>query len=447
VLATEGTDSLGSAILPGGGARSGALSARQGKQTNEKGKHMKIQSKSMMKTKRFHPGSKNPGIRKMAGTVSAAALMLGASQAATVGFNFQVNYCYAAAYSGAVVTASAFGIGPASWESLSPMDTGYGCPPGYYTLSETINTTSSGGGLNPLPNGSVTVTWSAYTANTSALFGGYQLSPPNYSISVYDGYSQLNNYLQPGNEQVYWGFLRDGVNFGPGSTDGNNDQPGYVIDITGLKSLFPHTPFAVELIASSDSMQYLANAFIIDATAHNVQSVNYPSTPPVLDVGVPPFIPTPWVRGIGGGLSTASDALNTDHLQIIGNRAAHGGNKATGFSYNFASTIAGFIITDKPVVSMSPQSVTAFSTDSVTLSGYAVGVPPLSYQWYKNGAPIYGANDASYTFRANPWDAGNYTLVVGNRYGQATSDPSAVTINPPPTGHKPAKVISNPYLM
>jgi hypothetical protein len=166
-----------------------------------------------------------------------------------------------------------------------------------------------------------------------------------------------------------------------------------------------------------------------------------------LDVGVPPFIPTPWVRGIGGGLSTASDSLNTDHLQIIGNRAAHGGNKATGFSYNFASTIAGFIITDKPVVSMSPQSVTAFSTDSVTLSGYAVGVPPLSYQWYKNGAPIYGANDASYTFRANPWDAGNYTLVVGNRYGQATSDPSAVTINPPPTGHKPAKVISNPYLM
>ena len=403
---------------------------------------MKIQGKSMMKTKRFHTGPKNTSIRKMAGTVSAAALMLGASHAATVGFNFQVNYCYSAAYSGAVVTASAFGIGPGSWESLSPMDTGYACTPGYYTLSETINTASSGGGLNPLPNGSVTVTWSAATANASALFGGYQLSPPNYSISPHTGFFNVYNYLQPGNEQVYWGFLRDGVNFGPGSSGGDNDQPGYVIDITGLKSLFPHTPFAVELIASSDSMQYLANAFIIDATAHCIQSVYYPGTPPVFDID-----DTPWVRGIGGGLSTASDALNTDHLQIIGNRAAHGGDKTRGHSYNFASTIAGFIITDKPVISMSPQSVTAFSTDTVTLSGYAVGVPPLSYQWYKDGKPIHGADDACYTFRASSMDAGNYTLVVRNRYGTATSDASAVAINPAPTGHKPARVISNPYLM
>ena len=36
---------------------------------------------------------------KMAGTVSAAALMLGVSHAATVGFNFQANYCSAASYS------------------------------------------------------------------------------------------------------------------------------------------------------------------------------------------------------------------------------------------------------------------------------------------------------------------------------------------------------------
>jgi hypothetical protein len=128
--------------------------------------------------------------------------------------------------------------------------------------------------------------------------------------------------------EVYANFLRDGVNFAPQQT-GNS----YSIDITGLKTLFTNTPFAVQLVASSDSMQYLTNAFIIDATANTTQSVVYPSTPPVHDQG-----DTTWIRGHGGGLSTASGPLNTTHLKIMGNQAAHGGDKVTG--YNFASTIS-----------------------------------------------------------------------------------------------------------
>lgn len=347
----------------------------------------------------------NPQTRKVACTVSAAALMLGVSHAATVGFNFQANYCAAPSYTGAIITGPAFGIGTNSWESLTPMDTGYGCSPGYYTLSQTIDTTTSTGGLNPLPHGSLSVTWSAYTANVSG-FAGYSRPGPHYT---YGG-----NGYNPGNEQVYWGFLRDGVNFGPGSSGGDNNQPGYSIDITGLKTLFTNSPFAVQLIASADSMQYLTNAFVIDATGSSTQSVYYPSTPPVSDVG-----DTAWVRGVGGGLSTASGAFDTDHLKIIGNRAAHVGPK-TG--YNFASTIAGFIITDKPVISMAPQPVVVCGGDTVTWSGYAVGVPPLSYQWRKNGKPITGATTAAFSItNVSSGDIANYDMVVTNLYGGATS--------------------------
>jgi hypothetical protein len=179
----------------------------------------------MKKTRSSH---NNPHLRKAACTVSAAALMLGVTDAATVGFNFQANYCAAGSYSGAVVTAPAFGIGTNAWESLSQMDTGYGCPASYFTLNQVVDTTSSGGGLNPLPNGSLHLTWSAYTANVSG-FGGYTRSAPHYTFG--------GNGYKPGNEQVYWGFLRDGVNFGPGSSGGDNNQPGYSIEITGLKSL------------------------------------------------------------------------------------------------------------------------------------------------------------------------------------------------------------------
>lgn len=339
--------------------------------------------------------------------------MLGVSQAATVGFNFQTHYCAADSYSGAVVTAPAFGIGTNHWESLAQMDTGYNCAPDYYVLSNIINTTTSDGGLTPLPQGSLNVTWSGYTANVSG-FGGYTRSGPHYT---YGG-----NSSKPGNEQVYWGFIRDGVNFGPGSSGGDNNQPGYQIDITGLKSVFTNGAFAVELIASADSMQYLTNAFVIDATANTTQSVVYPSTPPVSDSG-----DTSWVRGVGGGLSTASGALNTDHLKIIGNRAAHAGPKS---GYNFASTICGFIITDQPVVSMSPNSILTGGGDNFTLSAYAVGVSPLTYQWRKDGVPIPGATGLSYSVtNVQLAAAGTYDLLVTNPYGSATSAVAVVTVD------------------
>jgi concanavalin A-like lectin/glucanase superfamily protein/Ig-like domain-containing protein len=345
-------------------------------------------------------------------TVSAAALMLGVSQAATVGFNFQAHYCGSDSYSGSVVTAPAFGIGTNGWESLTQMDTGYSsCAGMNFSLTETIDTTSSTKGLNPLPNGSLTLNWSGIAANVSG-FGGYTRSGPHYTFG--------GNGYKPGNEQVYWGFIRDGVNFGPGSSGGDNSQPGYNIDITGLKSVFTNSSFAVELIASGDSLQYLTNAFIIDATANTTQSVVYPSIPPVADAG-----DTSWVRGIGGGISTSSGALNTDHLKIIGNRAAHTGNKNTG--YNFGSTISGFIITDKPVITMSPQPVVVSPGDTITWSGYACGVPPLSYQWRKDGAPIAGATNTSFTItKVAAADFAIYDLSVSNAYGSAFSSTVSV---------------------
>ena len=377
-----------------------------------------------MKRARIH--SSNDRTRKVACTVSAAALMLGVSQAATVGLYFRVNYCADMTYTAAPVSMTAFGIGTNAWENLMQMDTGYSCSSGSgpYTLSQVVDTTTSTGGLNPLPNGSLSITWSADTANFSG-FAGYGGAYPGYGYAGPPSYSYggglggdghpppYRTPAQPyptGEWEVYNSFLRDGVNFAPQQT-GNS----YSIDITGLKTLFTNTPFAVQLVASSDSMQYLTNAFIIDATANTTQSVIYPSTPTVVDVG-----DTSWIRGHGGGLSIASGSLNTDHLKIMGNQAAHGGNKTTG--YNFASTISAAIITDKPVVTMPPQPLLVCGGDSVTWSGYAVGVPPLSYQWRKNGVPIPGATTTTYGLtHVTIANIGTYDLLVTNLYGSAVS--------------------------
>jgi len=326
--------------------------------------------------------------------------MLGVSQAATVGINFQANYCGSPSISGYIVTTRAFGIDPSNWQNLLQMDTGYGSCSGplFTNLSQVIDTTTSTDGLNPLPNGSLSISWGAPMANVSGFSGGY-----------------------PGNRgefQVYHGFLRDGVNFGPGSSGGDNNQPGYNIDITGLKSVFTNHPFAIQLIASSDSMKDFTNAFVIDATHSTTQSVVYPS--PFLET---PRSDTPWTRGYGGGLSTVTPiAIDADHIKIIGNRAAHGGDKTVPNDYNDASTIAGFIVTDQPVITMSPQNAVVCAADTVVWSGYAAGVPPLSYQWRKNGAAIPGATTSSLGLtNVSAGDFGSYDLVVTNLYGSAVS--------------------------
>jgi hypothetical protein len=362
-----------------------------------------------MKSKR--PNSLNKTC-KTACRVSAAALMLGVSHAATVGFNFQCSY---GSYSGAYVTAPAFGIGTNGWESLTQMGNGYGTPL-VSPLMEIIDTTTSSDGLNPLPNGSLNVTWSAYTANVSG-FGGYAESPPYYKYT--------GNGHKPGEEEVYWGFLRDGVNFGPnadtGQSDPDNDQPGWTVDITGLKSVFTNSPFVVEMIGAGDSIENLTNVFIVDATLSTTQSVSYPNIPPISNVG-----DTPWPRGIGGGLSIGSGPVDTDHLQIIGNRAQHSAGPP---AFNNASEVAGFIITDKPVITMSPQSVLVSPGDVVTLRAIAIGVPPLSLQWRNNGVAVPGATNLSYVISNSVAGAGNYDLAVTNNYGFAISKVAAVTLD------------------
>jgi hypothetical protein len=362
--------------------------------------------------------------KKIACTVSAAALMLGVSSAATVGLHFMENYsCRNAAYSGYPITLNAFGIAPSGWENLMEMENGYGgCPftaPGY-TLEEVIDSTTSTNGLNPLPNGSLDVTWFGNSANVSG-FGGYEFNPPHYA---YGGAFNENNPKTTGEAEVYATFIRDGINYGPPGASDNPLKDYYSIDVVGLKSLFTNTPFVVELMASADSMDTITNAFIIDVADSITNSVTYPGTPPVQPEGG-----TAYLRGEGGGLSTGSAAFtNVDEIKIISNIPQHGGSTADGDGFNNGGTISGFIITDKPVVSMSPQSEALASVgDTVALSAYAIGVPPLSYQWRLNGQNISGANATNYSIPTLSLSSvGNYDLVVTNLYGSTTSKVSSV---------------------
>jgi hypothetical protein len=298
--------------------------------------------------------------------------MLGVSPAATIGFNFQWTYCgysYLMMAPGAVVTAPAFGLQASQWTSLEAM-----CiEPGPYVLNEMVGVAS----------GSVNVNWSAVSAGANGSFFG----------------------PSPGPGQVYYTFLSDGIV--------SSNQPGYWVDVGGLKSLFTNSPFVVQLIASfggsTNSIQSLTNAFIIDAGASATQSVSYPNIGP----------------GNRGGLSTASSPLDTDRLSIIGAPAQQGAGPP---SFYHASTLSGFILTDQPVVTMSPQSVSATAGDTVLLRALVIGVPPLSFQWRRDGVPLAGATNLSYGV-TNIQAGADFDLVTTNLYGGTTSQVARVSVS------------------
>jgi hypothetical protein len=334
-----------------------------------------------MKKLRIHS---NRRCAKLVGTVSAAALMLGVSHATTVGFNFQSEWQGDTRYTGKIVTAAAFGIPTNGWENLAPLRTGYYGDNGPFATNQVISTSTSSDGLNPLPRGSLQLAWGCTAANVTS-FRGY-------------GDPFVNSFTpSPGEEQVYYSFLRDEANIYTSPVGG---PIPYRLAITGLLSVWTNTPYVVQLITSSDTASSFANANI--GSSVSTQQVTFSSTATSY--------------GNLGGISSVSGPITSDTLHIWSDPATtHSGSIA------IAGTIAGFIITDKPVITMSPHGIAA-PHDTVHLRALAAGVPPLSYQWRLAGVPIPGATTNSLDI-VNITNGGDYDLVVTNLYGSATSKP------------------------
>jgi arabinan endo-1,5-alpha-L-arabinosidase len=91
-----------------------------------------------------------------------------------------------------------------------------------------------------------------------------------------------------------------------------------------------------------------------------------------------------------------------------------------------------FTGTPGPTIVQEPQSAAATAGAAVTLSVEAVG-PDLSYQWRKGGTALSGATARTLTL-AHPAaaDAGLYSVVVTNTYGQATSQSATLTVQARP---------------
>lgn len=82
-----------------------------------------------------------------------------------------------------------------------------------------------------------------------------------------------------------------------------------------------------------------------------------------------------------------------------------------------------------------PESLVLPKGTTAQLSGQAIGVPPLTYAWTRNGIIIAGANSATLNVTASDASAaGIYRLVATNALGETTSFPTAVSVEFPNGG-------------
>jgi hypothetical protein len=89
-----------------------------------------------------------------------------------------------------------------------------------------------------------------------------------------------------------------------------------------------------------------------------------------------------------------------------------------------------------PTIATQPANQTVTAGQTATFSVMAAGTTPLTYQWQKGAAPISGATSASYTTpTTTASDNGTqFSVVVSNSLGSATSDAAKLTVNPAATG-------------
>jgi hypothetical protein len=101
-------------------------------------------------------------------------------------------------------------------------------------------------------------------------------------------------------------------------------------------------------------------------------------------------------------------------------------NQSTGItqSRDFTLNVLG-----APTITSHPESQTANQGDTVTFSGSAMGLNPLSYQWTFKNVNIPGATDASLTLNnVQVTNSGTYNLVVANSSGATTSSNAVLVV-------------------
>lgn len=109
---------------------------------------------------------------------------------------------------------------------------------------------------------------------------------------------------------------------------------------------------------------------------------------------------------------------------------------ATNAVGSVTSSPVSLEVTSRPQIqyttALQHQAVHVGTATSFAVTAY--GDSTLTYQWQRNAQDLAGQTNATLPFAAvQPTDEGDYTVVVSNEFGVATSEPARLWVVPPPS--------------
>jgi uncharacterized delta-60 repeat protein len=176
----------------------------------------------------------------------------------------------------------------------------------------------------------------------------------------------------------------------------------------------------------------IGRPIFVDAPANRTNNAGTTATLEVVAGGSGPFS-YQWSKdrvplADGGNVQGATTAV----LQISNVLKADEGGYTVTISNAFGSAtsaVARLTVID-PVIAVQPLSQMRQMGETATLTVGAIGTGPLSYQWFKEDAPVNGGTAAVLDFpNLQAGDAGYYYAIVSNQFGSATSAVALLTVN------------------
>ena len=137
-------------------------------------------------------------------------------------------------------------------------------------------------------------------------------------------------------------------------------------------------------------------------------------------------------RKNGVNIPGASGSSYTTPATTIADNSATFGVVITNIAGGVTSSAAILTVDAPPTMTTPPAAQSIVAGRTATFMVSATGSIPLTYQWQKNGVNIPSATGSSYTTPTTTIsdDGEQFSVVVGNTFGVATSNGVTLTVNP-----------------